>query len=122
MSSLSGPTGPDLIYQVANDERLSAETRGLALDLLGTKVARARSSEALSVVLDLGRVKTCEEAEQVVERAQKVGDRRALTALGRLYSTRGCGANKASDCYPCLRRTNRLNQAVEAARSRQAPS
>jgi len=121
MVSLPGPSGPDLVYQVANDEHLSAEIRGLAMDLLGTKVARGRASEALRVVLDLGRLKTCEEAQQVVERAAKVGDRRALGALHRLYTTRGCGTNKAGDCYPCLRKNNRLNQAIEAVRTRQAP-
>jgi hypothetical protein len=122
MASVAGPTGPDIIYQVANDERLPAETRGLALDLLGTKAMRARASEALGVVLDLGRVKTCEEAEQVVERALKAGDRRALTALNRLYTSHGCGPNKASDCYPCLRKHDRLRRAIEAVRVRQSPS
>jgi hypothetical protein len=121
MASLGGPTGPDLIYQVANDEHLPAETRGLGLDLLGTPLVRTRASEALGVVLDLGRTKTCEDVAQIVERAAKVADRRAVTALGKLSSTRGCGANKANDCYPCLRKNNRLNSAIEAARGRQAP-
>jgi hypothetical protein len=121
MTALHGTVGADLIYQVANDGRLSAETRRLASDLLGTKAVQARVSEALRVVLDLSRVKTCDAAEQVVIRVFEAGDRRTLAGLRALYKTRGCGPYQADDCYPCLRKSALLNRSVEAARRRRPP-
>jgi hypothetical protein len=121
MSSLGGTVGADLIYQVASDEHLSAETRRLALDLLATKAVQDHVSEPLRVVLDLTQVKTCEAAEQVLGRVLEVGDRRALAPLRALFNTRGCGPQKADDCYPCLRKGRLLNRSVEAVRKRRSP-
>jgi hypothetical protein len=121
MTTLPGTAGADLIYEVTRDERLSAETRQLASDLLGTKAVQANVSEALRVVMDLSRVRTCEEVEPVLARVLEVGDRRALAGLRSLYSTRGCGPRKADDCYPCLRQSALLNRSAEAVRKRRPP-
>ena len=121
MATLRGTVRADLIYEVASNERLSAETRRLASDLLGTKAVQAHVSEALRVVLDLDRVETCDEAERILGRALEVGDRRALAGLRALYQTRGCGPHKAEDCYPCLRKSALLTTSVEAVRKRAEP-
>ena len=121
MTTLRGTVRADLIYQVASNEQLSAETRRLASDLLGTKAVQAHVSEALRVVLDLDRVETCDEAERILVRALEVGDRRALAGLRALYQTRGCGPRQAEACYPCLRQSALLNRSLEAVRKRAAP-
>lgn len=111
----------DLLYEIWTGTKKSNEVTRLAKDLVYTKDVRSRASDALAVALDLRDAESCQDNQSAVRRALDYGDRRSFHLLGRLLSTRGCGPDKADDCYPCLRDTDRVQQALEAVRSRKPP-
>jgi hypothetical protein len=113
---------PDLLYDVWTGTKQSNDVTRLARELLYSKPVRARASDALSVALELRTTEDCQATEAAVRRALDYGDRRSVHLLGRLLNTRGCGPDKADDCYPCLRESDRVEQAIEAVRSRKAPT
>lgn len=49
---------------------------------------------------------------------KKSSDERALFELVPLQDKTGCGARKKDDCYPCLRTSNELDDAIAAVRTR----
>ena len=49
---------------------------------------------------------------------KKNSDERALFELVPLQDKTGCGARKKDDCYPCLRTSNDLDDAISAVRTR----
>ena len=113
--------GPDLLYEIWTGTKKSNEVTRLAKDLVYAKDVRSRASDALGVALDLRAAEDCPANREAVKRALDFGDRRSVHLLGRLLGTRGCGPDKADDCYPCLRDASRVEQAVEAVRNRKAP-
>jgi hypothetical protein len=73
------------------------------------------------VSLDLRQAERCEDNARIVPRAIEHGDRRALHLLTKLTRKYGCGPNKREDCYPCLRGSDALDQAVKAVKNRREP-
>jgi hypothetical protein len=124
---LSGPVGPDLLYDVSSSTKTKNDTTQLADDLLATKDLRDKASPALLIALDLRLAEKCEDFKALLTRAHDTADRRALPALGKLVSKRGCGDNKLGDCYECLRPLEKdktaidLVAALKAVQKRPAP-
>ena|GEM_PF-3728537 len=54
-------------------------------------------------------------------RAGQFADERSLKPLKDLNDQTGCGANKRSDCYPCLRGSSKLEAAINQAQMNKAP-
>ncbi|MGC4069177.1 MAG: hypothetical protein QM784_31920 [Polyangiaceae bacterium] len=50
--------------------------------------------------------------------AGKIGGPATLTYLKELESTSGCGIDGQQDCYSCLRKDARLQEAIEQVRAR----
>jgi hypothetical protein len=122
LARVPSQTGPDLLYEVWTGTKKSNEVTRLANDLVYTKSARGRASDALSVALQLRSADSCQSSKTAVQRALDYGDRRSVHLLGRLLSTRGCGPDKADDCYPCLRDSELVQQAIDAVRNRKPPA
>ncbi|MDX2055787.1 MAG: hypothetical protein SFV15_25515 [Polyangiaceae bacterium] len=121
LANLKSDVGPDLLFLIwrkGNDQDFAPE---LARQLLYSKDVYTRATAALKVVLDLSSVKQCEKALDVMDRAKADADQRSLLVLQNFYSHKGCGPSKESDCWPCLRSTNLLDEATVAARTRAPP-
>jgi hypothetical protein len=116
------PIGADLLFELSTSKSVSRETNQLAAELLTSVDVRPTASVALAVALDLRAAESCEAAAALLSRAEADGDRRSAVGLAKLASRRGCGAQKAQDCYACLRgRTKELLAAQKAVKSRRAP-
>jgi hypothetical protein len=121
MANLPGPISADLLYEVWTGTVERNESTELARMLLGSKEVSAKGSAALKVALELRSVDKCEALLPIVQRAVDSGDRRAFVPLTKLNRRNGCGPNKRSDCYPCLREGDELKNALLAARARREP-
>jgi hypothetical protein len=121
LAALPGPVSADLLYEVWTGTVLRNETTDLARALLLSEDVRPKASPALSVSLDLRQAETCAENAKLLPRAIEHGDRRALHLLIKLTRRYGCGPNKREDCYPCLRDSDAVDQAVKAVKNRREP-
>jgi len=124
MAELPSAAGPDLLYEVWTGTRERTDATVMAEQLVMSKAVRGRASEALAVALDLRGTEECSAVKAILPRAIEHADRRALRLLGKLLGKRGCGPNKAADCYPCLRgpaERQQVADAVQAAKSRPGP-
>lgn len=121
LASLKTPMAADMLYDVWVGTRRKDETTELAKRLLYTKEVRDSASEALAVALDLRAATSCEEVSEILPRAEEHGDKRSLMLLGKLNFRYGCGRRGGEDCYPCLRGSSAINDAIAAVRRRPAP-
>jgi hypothetical protein len=121
IAAMPGPVSADLLYEIWTGTVLRNETTDLARALLLSQDVRPKASPALEVSLDLRQAERCEDSAKLLPRAIEHGDRRALHLLIKLTRRYGCGANKREDCYPCLRGSDALDQAVKAVKNRREP-
>jgi hypothetical protein len=121
VANLPGPISADLLYEVWTGTVERNESTELARMLLGSKEVSGKASAALKVALELRSVDKCEALLPIVQRAVDSGDRRAFVPLTKLNRRNGCGPNKRSDCYPCLREGDALKNALLAVRARREP-
>ncbi|HQK21118.1 MAG TPA: hypothetical protein PLJ27_26885, partial [Polyangiaceae bacterium] len=121
LASLRTPLAVDMLYDVWVRRRDGTIAFELAKSLLYTPEIREAASDALAVVLDLRAASTCEQVAELLPRVQQRADRRALPMLGKLTSRYGCGRLGGHDCYPCLRGSNAVNDAIAAVGNRPAP-
>jgi hypothetical protein len=121
VARLPSIVGPDVLYQVWTGTNKRSPTTELAEALVLSKEVRARASPALAAALELRTADTCEQAKQALSRVAEHGDRRSLSWLAKLTKKAGCGDDKRSDCYPCLRDGDELKNAVKAVGKRRAP-
>lgn len=125
IASLPAPRSLDLLYELWVGTRERTPTTMLAEALVYTKELRGKASPALAVALDLREATTCEQVQPILPRAVEHGDRRSIRLLGKLMIRHGCGPNKASDCYECLRSedggVDLVQDALKAARGRVEP-
>jgi hypothetical protein len=121
LSELPGPQGPDLVYSVWENAPGGNRAAVLARNLLHTPDQRSKASPALLAALDLSDGKSCEDYARALPAVLAHGDERSLSLMVALTHTDGCGDDRAQDCYPCLRETNTLAQAIEAVKQRPAP-
>lgn len=129
LAALPGPIGPDYLYKVHRMRGRYKVTKQLAHDLLHSKDVYEKASDALKVVLDMNQAldaeeKDCSKMQELLVRAQADADTRAFSPIAQLNRKRGCGDNKLSDCWPCLREGDgkkALSEAVKLARKNKAP-
>jgi eukaryotic-like serine/threonine-protein kinase len=113
-----GARGADILYDLANTERVRSDIRARALNYFASGQYRARSHPALVVLIGLKSANDCGERQRLVEQASNVGDERFLPVLTALRQRAGCGADGLSDCNPCLRNSGLLEHAIEVIRRR----
>jgi hypothetical protein len=125
IASAFGSTGADLLFDVWRSGRKGSPQSQLsdqAKELLSSDEVRGKASAALLVALDVSTAKSCDDYLKLMPRAAQNADERSLPALRKLSARRGCGFLGFSDCFPCLRRTRDLAEAVETAKQHSAPS
>jgi serine/threonine-protein kinase len=120
-----GSRGADLVYAIY-DGVLAAKIPKLdkkkLRTLLESKELEQQASEALKTQLSLDSAKSCQDYRALLPKIKTHGDARALKQLRKLTYDRGCGLLGLGDCYGCLRSTRALADALEAAKSRPAPT
>jgi eukaryotic-like serine/threonine-protein kinase len=117
-------TGMDIIYDVwsgAASGRASQSDARAARKLLDDPQLRSLASKSLRTALELSDARGCADYRRLLPKVTSDGDDRCLRVLRRLSYDRGCGLFGLGDCYSCLRGTNALPLAIEAAKSRPGP-
>jgi len=123
LASAGTALGADLLYEVWTGTSAKTDATELARALVQSPELRPKASPALSVALDLRAAETCEQVKSILPSALKDGDRRSLHLLAKLGVRRGCGPNKAQDCYACLRDDNQeLAATINAVKARRPPT
>jgi hypothetical protein len=83
--------------------------------------AQKNASPALLIARELNDAKGCQGFKDLLPRAQREADERAVPALSKRVARKGCSIFGLGDCYPCLRADQQLSDAIEAAKNRPAP-
>ncbi len=116
-----GSAGADILYSVWVSTKAKTPTTQLAKQLVYSPEVRRKASPALDVALELRKAQSCEDYKKLLPRATLSGDTRAFRILEPLTVKRGCGPGKKDDCYPCLRRSSALDDALGACRRHREP-
>ncbi|MFO0573888.1 MAG: serine/threonine-protein kinase [Polyangia bacterium] len=112
-----GEAGVDLLYDLTVKQTQAKWKPRINQSLTRPEVV-ARASAATRVALELRAARTCEAKRELLGRAQREGDHRALALLRPLQWTRGCGFFSLQDCWPCMRRDGALQQTISAIEAR----
>jgi hypothetical protein len=121
MAELPDERSADLLYEVWTRTPRRTPATELAEALLRSKDVRPKASKPVALAIELRDEQVCEKVPALLERAMNDADRRALPPLVRFLSKRGCGPNKAADCFPCLGKRDTVRDAIKAARERREP-
>ena len=116
-----GSAGADMLYSVWVSTKAKTPTTQLAKQLVYSPEVRRKASPALDVALELRKAQSCQDYKKLLPRATLSGDTRAFRILEPLTVKRGCGPGKKDDCYPCLRRSSALDDALGACRRHREP-
>jgi hypothetical protein len=115
-----GEPGADLLYSWSR-----SPPEGAPKDLkkrASTALDQAKStSAALRIALDLDGARTCSSVKDILPRAKSDADDRSSAALQKKTARRGCGILSLGDCWRCLRASNDLGEAIDAAKGRPTP-
>ncbi|MGC4063058.1 MAG: serine/threonine-protein kinase [Polyangiaceae bacterium] len=120
-----GSRGADLVYAIYDGvlaAKLPKLDRKKLRAMLESKELEQQASDALKAQLSLDSAKSCQEYRALLPQIKTHGDTRALKQLRKLTYARGCGLLGLGDCYGCLRSSRALADALEAAKSRPAPT
>jgi hypothetical protein len=71
--------------------------------------------------LEFSKALDCDGFHKIVVDAARNADQRSTGALAALKQTNGCGSDKNSDCYPCLRSADDLAVALQTAAEHPGP-
>lgn len=112
-----GEAGVELLYDLTVKQTGARWKPRLNQSLTKADVL-AKATPALRVAIDLRAARRCETKRELLGRAQKEGDRRSLVQLRSLTERRGCGFLNLQDCWPCLRKSAALSEAITTLESR----
>ena len=115
-----GEAGVELLYDLTS-KQTGARWKPRLNQSLGKPEVLAHASPAVRLALELRAAKRCEAKRDLLPRVVKEGDRRALAQLKSMTQTQGCGFLDLQDCWPCLRKTTALQDAITALESRLGP-
>jgi eukaryotic-like serine/threonine-protein kinase len=117
-----GDAGYELMWDLWQDFLGKPELMGQAESTFKKLViVSRRTSPSLRVAIELHAAKECDPVPEILERAVKYADERALARLRQMQETTGCGADKGDDCWRCLRGSESLATALKNAEARPAP-
>lgn len=121
--SVLGKHGVDLLWEIWNEQRLDPDRKDQSEKLAKKLVILSHSaSPALRVAIELTFANQCDKLLTTLGRAVNDADARSSERLSALALKNGCGAAKDQDCYPCLRDSDLLPQAIQRARRTEPPS
>jgi len=116
-----GAPGADLIFHVwASTSRVTPHTQK-AKEFLDDPGVRKNMSTALRLAMELRNAPGCVEVEAMLPEILTHADDRSLMRLKDLNKTDGCGDDGKQDCYPCLRDSSLLQDAITQVQMRGAP-
>lgn len=118
-----GSLGADMLFHIWAKTSLKTKSTTLAYEKLNSAAVRENYSPELAVAMKLRDVdaEDCEGYLKVLPEIERMGDDRSLTILRKLAKETGCGSSKRKDCYKCLRGSDNLRDAIQAAAMRKAP-
>jgi eukaryotic-like serine/threonine-protein kinase len=113
-----GARGADIAYDLVTTPNVRDWVQQRAEQFLQSSSFQKVASPGLGAIIKLRYSAGCEEKRVLLAATKKHADERALFELVPLQDRSGCGARKKDDCYPCLRTSNDLDDAIAAVRSR----
>ena len=113
-----GSRGADIAYDLVTTPNVRPWVQSRAETFLQSPPFEKVATSSLRAIVKLRYSAGCEEKLALLGDLQKEADERALFELVPLQDKTGCGARKKDDCYPCLRSSNKLDDAISAVRAR----
>jgi serine/threonine-protein kinase len=113
-----GSRGADIAYDLVTTPNVRPWVQTRAETFLQSPAFEKVATPNLRAIVKLRYSAGCEEKLALLSDLQKLSDERALFELVPLQDKTGCGARKKDDCYPCLRTSNKLDDAITAVRAR----
>jgi hypothetical protein len=113
-----GSVGPDLLYKMSLS---NGEQREQALAALAKPEVRRRFSAALSIAYELQFAESCSARVPLLQRAEQLGDERAVRVLTSLSAERskGCGPKKTQACKAmCATEASAFQKSAEVISAR----
>lgn len=116
-----GERGVNILFSTWADTARRTNATALAERYLKRDEVLKKASHAVKLALALRTVQDCAELRELLAQVKQHGDTRALRPLAKMRSTRGCGKHENTDCWPCLRDDDLLEDAIAAAAKRIGP-
>jgi len=113
-----GSRGADIAYDLVTTSNVRPWVQSRAETFLQSTAFEKVATPALRAIVKLRYSAGCDEKKALLADLKKTSDERALFELVPLQDKSGCGARKKDDCYPCLRTSNDLDDAIAAVRTR----
>jgi eukaryotic-like serine/threonine-protein kinase len=113
-----GSRGADIAYDLVTTPNVRPWVQARAETFLQSPAFEKVASPGLRAIVKLRYSAGCDEKRALLADLRKTSDERALFELVPLQDRTGCGARKKDDCYPCLRTSNDLDDAIGATRAR----
>jgi hypothetical protein len=113
-----GSRGADIAYDLVSTPNVRPWVQTRAETFLQSPAFEKVATPSLRAIVKLRYSAGCDEKKALLASLKKESDERALFELVPLQDKSGCGARKKDDCYPCLRTSNDLDDAIAAVRAR----
>ena len=113
-----GSRGADIAYDLVSTSNVRPWVQTRAETFLQSSSFEKVATPSLRAIVKLRYSAGCDEKKALLPELKKSSDERALFELVPLQDKTGCGARKKDDCYPCLRTSNDLDDAIAAVRTR----
>jgi serine/threonine-protein kinase len=113
-----GSRGADIAYDLVTTPNVRPWVQTRAETFLQSPAFEKVATPGLRAIVKLRYSAGCDEKKTLLSSLKKDSDERALFELVPLQDKSGCGARKKDDCYPCLRTSNDLDDAISAVRTR----
>ena len=113
-----GSRGADIAYDLVTTSNVRPWVQSRAETFLQSPSFEKVATASLRAIVKLRYSAGCAEKRALLGELKKSSDERALFELVPLQDKTGCGARKKDDCYPCLRTSNDLDDAISAVRNR----
>jgi serine/threonine-protein kinase len=113
-----GTRGADIAYDLVTTPNVRPWVQKRAETFLQSAAFEKVASPGLRAIVRLRYSAGCDEKLSLLQGIEQDADERALFELVPLQDRSGCGARKKDDCYPCLRQSSGLDDAIAAVRAR----
>jgi serine/threonine protein kinase len=113
-----GSRGADIAYDLVTTSNVRPWVQTRAETFLQSPAFEKVATPSLRAIVKLRYSAGCDEKKALLPDLKKSSDERALFELVPLQDRTGCGARKKDDCYPCLRTSNDLDDAIAVVRTR----
>jgi serine/threonine-protein kinase len=114
-----GAAGATVMYDLSIDQKVQAATRTRAQKwVVGSEEFRTKAPPPVLLAAQLRYGKSCADRHSLLPKAGEIGDQRALAYLKIMKYPKGCGRRGRDDCFPCMRKDQALQEAIDAIQKR----